>query len=690
MTKRVNGQVCSSTTAVNFNFLKNLANSNLEFFKTDKSESAQKFVEHLSVIVEQIDPLLDLVGQITDKSDSYDFSPESKGNGYLSWIKNTYKIVERTIKILEEISSSRSSYFFRRDHYLKEIAAYSEALDSLHVIMDYMALLMSWSDPGSLFPNEKHGCEDLLASQPKYINQYCFYGRCLGFQFCDSMATILKALCILMASFSEVYYSNGELIDPIVRGSKYWIDPELRAKRIVNISQYGSADFCKNFWFLGEMELMHRLPSIVLSSIQVTKAMSIEPKPLIIQNIYGKEVDIPIPSSHIGPAPIGVRLMSASLRLGMEVERSTKSGYKFPSDTLVFHCHGGGFVAQSSKSHESYLRQWAIGLDVPILSVDYSLAPEAPYPRALEEVFYTYCWALLNAPSLGTTAQTVILAGDSAGANLNIGLTMMCLEYGVRPPNGLFLAYVPVILTSAPSPSRLLTFIDPLLPFGFILGCSKAYACSPEVYNQSMIHERKLRRNICNSQHAKPESGSVENGSESDHENSVEEAEEQGSSEMSAGPSTGIISRWVASLSNKFSSLSPSKSFSDDAQLEEEMERERHLPCPLDMLRIDIPMDPYISPYFASDSVLSNFPPVSVLTTEFDPFLDDCVQFAKKLKKLGVQTKLDVLPGLSHGFLNFSLLSNDAYEASKLCMERINDLIKLNSQEESAPAEECI
>lgn len=72
---------------------------------------------------------------------------------------------------------------------------------------------------------------------------------------------------------------------------------------------------------------------------------------------------------------------------------------------LLIHCHGGGFVAQSSKSHECYLRHWAKDLDVPILSIDYSLAPQAPYPRALEEVTYAYCWALKNCHLLGSTGK---------------------------------------------------------------------------------------------------------------------------------------------------------------------------------------------------------------------------------------------------------------------------------------------
>lgn len=48
-----------------------------------------------------------------------------------------------------------------------------------------------------------------------------------------------------------------------------------------------------------------------------------------------------------------------------------------------------------------YLRHWAHDLDVPIISVDYSLAPEAPFPRALEEVLLTYAWILTNPEKLG-------------------------------------------------------------------------------------------------------------------------------------------------------------------------------------------------------------------------------------------------------------------------------------------------
>lgn len=60
-----------------------------------------------------------------------------------------------------------------------------------------------------------------------------------------------------------------------------------------------------------------------------------------------------------------------------------------------------GFSCHHIFVFQIYLRHWAHDLNVPILSVDYSLAPAAPFPRALEEVFFAYAWALKNADKLG-------------------------------------------------------------------------------------------------------------------------------------------------------------------------------------------------------------------------------------------------------------------------------------------------
>lgn len=62
-----------------------------------------------------------------------------------------------------------------------------------------------------------------------------------------------------------------------------------------------------------------------------------------------------------------------------------------------------------------YLRYWAKELKMPILSIDYSLAPDAPFPQALDEIYFAYVWALNNLHSLGTFGEKICFTGDSAG-----------------------------------------------------------------------------------------------------------------------------------------------------------------------------------------------------------------------------------------------------------------------------------
>jgi hypothetical protein len=65
---------------------------------------------------------------------------------------------------------------------------------------------------------------------------------------------------------------------------------------------------------------------------------------------------------------------------------------------VMFHIHGGGFVAMSSSSHEGYLRRWAVDSGIPIVSMDYRKAPEHKFPISLEECFQAYKWLLKTLP----------------------------------------------------------------------------------------------------------------------------------------------------------------------------------------------------------------------------------------------------------------------------------------------------
>ena len=121
-------------------------------------------------------------------------------------------------------------------------------LAALITFFEHLLTLHSWSEGGNLFPVQKDTPEEIL-ERSRTINQFAFYGRCLGFQYCNSIKPILKFIAISMASFSESYYSdNGTFIkatNSMFTSGKYLFDPELRSRRIVNISQNSSVDFCK-------------------------------------------------------------------------------------------------------------------------------------------------------------------------------------------------------------------------------------------------------------------------------------------------------------------------------------------------------------------------------------------------------------------------------------------------------------
>lgn len=169
----------------------------------------------------------------------------------------------------------------------------------------------------------------------------------------------------------------------------------------------------------------------------------------------------------------------------LNLPRSTQSYFfeccysklNFTRDALVIHIHGGGFVAMSSSSHESYLRKWSNKLEVPVISIDYRLAPENPYPKALDDVWQAYNWILNNAQEeFGIELNKIILCGDSAGGNLAIGLTYLLIMHKKRLPDSLVLAY-PVISSSTSNffPSHLLLLHDKILPYHLIKFCVDSY-----------------------------------------------------------------------------------------------------------------------------------------------------------------------------------------------------------------------
>jgi len=111
------------------------------------------------------------------------------------------------------------------------------------------------------------------------------------------------------------------------------------------------------------------------------------------------------------------------------------------SEGAILYFHGGGFVLGSLETHHRMMRLLAIESRTAVIGIDYRLAPEHPFPAALDDCVGSVRWLRKNAATLGLDAERIVLAGDSAGANLALSC-LLRLRDGSEPlPEGAALFY---------------------------------------------------------------------------------------------------------------------------------------------------------------------------------------------------------------------------------------------------------
>ncbi|WP_344243862.1 alpha/beta hydrolase [Actinocorallia libanotica] len=102
-------------------------------------------------------------------------------------------------------------------------------------------------------------------------------------------------------------------------------------------------------------------------------------------------------------------------------------------DAAVLYLHGGGYVVCSPQTHRGLTTRLAVDNAMPVLVPHYRLAPEHPFPAALEDALEAYRWLLAR----GFTR--IVVAGDSAGGHLAAGLTAEINRHELPAPAGLVL-----------------------------------------------------------------------------------------------------------------------------------------------------------------------------------------------------------------------------------------------------------
>ncbi|EZP50034.1 alpha/beta hydrolase [Sphingomonas sp. RIT328] len=108
-----------------------------------------------------------------------------------------------------------------------------------------------------------------------------------------------------------------------------------------------------------------------------------------------------------------------------------KAGVRPP---ILMFLHGGGWVLGDLETHDACCRQMCAAAGCVIVAVDYRLAPEHPFPAALEDVMTAWRWVRSEADALGCDPRRAAIGGESAGANLAAALTLVLRdERGEQP-----------------------------------------------------------------------------------------------------------------------------------------------------------------------------------------------------------------------------------------------------------------
>ncbi|MBQ3557993.1 MAG: alpha/beta hydrolase [Agathobacter sp.] len=128
-------------------------------------------------------------------------------------------------------------------------------------------------------------------------------------------------------------------------------------------------------------------------------------------------------------------------------------------DKVILQLHGGGYVAKIKNSYYNMATYYCdAGNGISVLSPDYRVAPEDPYPAALEDALASYQWLLER----GWKGEQIIVVGDSAGGGLAMALTMYLRDHDMPMPCGL-VAMSPWTDVTASGESYTLNYeLDPL------------------------------------------------------------------------------------------------------------------------------------------------------------------------------------------------------------------------------------
>jgi acetyl esterase len=142
---------------------------------------------------------------------------------------------------------------------------------------------------------------------------------------------------------------------------------------------------------------------------------------------------------------------------------------------VAMFLHGGGWVVGDLDTYDGEARQHAVGAGALVVSVDYRLAPEHPYPAAVDDVWAATQWVAAHGEELGADPKRLAVAGDSAGGNLAAVIAQVARDSG-GPPIAFQLLWYPATTWDTSLPSFTENANAPILALDAVAELTRWYA----------------------------------------------------------------------------------------------------------------------------------------------------------------------------------------------------------------------
>lgn len=208
-------------------------------------------------------------------------------------------------------------------------------------------------------------------------------------------------------------------------------------------------------------------PTLARPSIDPTLKMLLDSFPMTFNAADGVEVarsrlrQLKVPPELLPDMRTEERTIGYGELTDIPVRIYRPAGDREALPVVVFY-HGGGFCLGDLETHDPLARAHAAGADAIVVSVDYRLAPEHPFPAGVDDCWAALQWVAENAAELGGDPDRIAVAGDSAGGNLAAVMAHLARDNG-GPALKFQLLWYPTVTADLSLPSHTENAYAPIL-----------------------------------------------------------------------------------------------------------------------------------------------------------------------------------------------------------------------------------